>query len=55
MFILKSSGVFAVSCAGLNDIKLLKRAGVQGIKKFGNAKAILTRLVNSNYLTEGNY
>lgn len=55
MFIMKDGGKFAVACAGLDDVKLLKRVGVVGIKRRENAKAILSRLVNSNYLPEGNY
>ena len=55
MFILKSNFNSASPLAGLDDIKLLKRVGVKGINKLSNSKSILTRLVNSKYLTEGNY
>lgn len=55
MFILKSSSKFAVPLAGSDDTDLLKNVGTVGILKLPNAKAILTRLVNSNLLTEGNY
>jgi hypothetical protein len=41
--------------ADLKDIKLFKRVGIQGIKHLPNAKRILTRLCNSNYITEGTH
>lgn len=55
MFIMKSNFKFASPVAGYKDVKLLKAEGVEGIKLLPNAKAILTRLVNSNYLMEGKY
>lgn len=41
--------------AGLSDIKIFKQVGIKGILKLGNAKRILTRLCNSNLITEGVY
>jgi len=41
--------------ANLEDIKALKDLGVLGVKKLDNGKRILTRLVNSGYLSEGYY
>jgi len=55
MMILKSNGRFAVCIAGSDDVSLMKTVGVEGIKKLYNANAILTRLVNSGLLPEGNY
>lgn len=55
MMIIKSNGRNAVAIAGTDDYKLLKSVGVKGIKTHPNALAILTRLVNSNVLPEGNY
>tara|TARA_R110002153_G_scaffold109588_4_gene250537 strand:- start:179 stop:352 length:174 start_codon:yes stop_codon:yes gene_type:complete len=54
-FILKQNSHIAIPLACYRDVKLFETIGVQGIKKLKNAKAILTRLVNSNYLPEGNY
>lgn len=55
MFIMKTNFKYAAPVAGLDDVKLLKRVGVKGILKLENPTAILTRLVNSDYLPEGNY
>lgn len=55
MFIMRANFKHAAPMAGLDDVKLLKRVGVKGILKLDNAFAILTRLVNSEYLSEGNY
>ena len=55
MMILKSNFKYAAPLAGLDDVQLLKTIGVRGILKKENAKAILTRLVNSELLPEGNY
>lgn len=55
MFIMKSNFKYPAPVAGLDDVKLLKRIGVKGILKLENSVAILTRLVNSDYLPEGNY
>ncbi len=55
MFLLKSNGSTATAIAGSDDIKLLKRVGAKKIAKLDNGLAILTRLVNSNYLPEGKY
>ena len=55
MFIMKSNFKFAAAIAGYNDVKLLESIGVEGIKLLPNAEAVLTRLVNSDYLSEGKY
>lgn len=55
MFIIKANFKYAAPVAGLDDVKLLKRIGVKGILKLDNASAILTRLVNSEHIPEGNY
>ena len=55
MFIMKSNFKFAAAVAGYNDVKLLKSVGVDGIKILPNAEAVLIRLVNSDYIPEGNY
>ncbi len=55
MFIMKSSFKYASPVAGYNDVKLLESIGVEGIKVLPNAEAILTRLVNSDYLPTGQY
>lgn len=52
---MKSNFNFAAPVAGYNDVKLLESIGIVGIKNLPNAKAILTRLVNSEYLPTGNY
>lgn len=56
MFIMKgNSSLAAIPCAGYDDVQYLETVGIKGILKLPNAKAILTRLVNSGYLTEGKY
>lgn len=55
MFILKDNGKHAVALANSNEINLLSVIGASEIAKLVNGKEILTRLVNSGYLTEGNY
>ncbi len=55
MFIMKSNFKYATPVAGYNDVRLLESIGVKGIKDLCNAEAILTRLVNSDYLPTGNY
>lgn len=55
MFIMKSNSRSAVPLANYQDLKLLENEGIEAIKMRPYAKAILTRLVNSGYLVEGNY
>lgn len=55
MFILKSNGRYAVPLANLKEIALLEEIGEGEIAKLLQGKEILTRLVDSGYLSEGNY
>ena len=55
MFIMKSSFKYASPVAGYNDVKILESIGVEGIKVLPNAEAVLTRLVNGDYLPTGQY
>lgn len=55
MLILKSNFKAAAPIAGSDDVKLLGSIGVYGILQRDNAKAVITRLVNSEYLPTGNY
>ena len=55
MFILKSNGKHAIPLADSRDIELLHTIGANHIALLIDGKAILTRLVDSGYLVEGNY
>tara|TARA_Y100000310_G_scaffold295862_1_gene327604 strand:- start:38 stop:205 length:168 start_codon:yes stop_codon:yes gene_type:complete len=55
MFIIKNNNSYAITLAGTDDIKLLDQIGSSGIAKLCNGRAILSRLVNSGYISEGIY
>lgn len=55
MFIMKSNARHAVPLANSKMIALLEEIGASEIAKLPQGKEILTRLVDSGYLTEGNY
>lgn len=55
MFIMKSNGRYAVPLANSKEVVLLEEIGASAIAKLPQGKEILTRLVDSGYLPEGNY
>jgi len=52
---MKSNGRHAVPLADSRDIELLHTIGAGHIALLIDGKAVLTRLVDSGYLTEGSY
>jgi hypothetical protein len=55
MFILRSNSRYATPLANSKHIALLNDIGASEIAKLPQGKEILTRLVDSGYLAEGNY
>ncbi len=60
MFYMKSNSRSAVAIPDANDVRALEVYGIEFLAKKANEgstkhKAIIQRLVNGNYLSEGNY
>ena len=55
MFILKSNARYAVPLANSKEVDTFLIAGIEGVMLLDNPYISIQRLVDSNYLQEGNY